>query len=97
MPWDNRTGGSRRSPLPINWPSIRRGVLGRDGHRCTWEDPTRGRCTAQATEVDHLQRDDHRMHMLRSLCHHHHVMVTAKQAAAGRHKRERPIEQHPMP
>jgi hypothetical protein len=96
MPWANGRG-SRRSPLPSNWGSIRAAVRARDGYRCTWVDAQGNRCVGAADEVDHLQRDDHRMHMLRSLCHHHHVMVTARQAADARPRRERSSEDHPRP
>jgi hypothetical protein len=43
--------------------------------------------------------DDHRPEMLRGICHRHHLIRTARQAAAARNAtrptRKRPAEPHP--
>lgn len=93
-------GSTRKATLPPNWPAIRRQVLERDGHRCTWPDPAApdGRCLAAATDVDHVgDRDDHDPANLRSLCGPHHLQRTSGQANASRwrHTRRRPPERHP--
>ena len=53
MPWGPSSG--RTTPLPRNWPAIRRAILERDGHRCTaTRGDTGARCDAPATDVDHI-------------------------------------------
>jgi hypothetical protein len=95
-------GSHRRAQLPSNWRrDIRPRILQRDGHRCTWLDHGQ-RCTAEATEVDHIRRgDDHSDDNLRSLCRPHHAR---KSSAEGRSARtnwqprpphRRPAEPHP--
>lgn len=75
------SGSTRRRRLPKNWPIIRRRILERDGHRCTWHDHD-GRCTAPATDVDHVEPgDDHTAANLQSLCRAHHA---AKSSCEGR-------------
>lgn len=88
--------GARKATLPPDWPAIRRLVLERDGHRCTWPDPDE-RCTAPATDVDHIgDRHDHHPDNLRSLCGPHHDQRTAAQGVAARNaKRYRPQPPHP--
>lgn len=96
MPWGPSSG--RTTPLPPNWPAIRRAILERDGHRCT---ATRGdtgtRCDAPATDVDHIDApDDHRPANLRALCGHHHRRRTAAQGGRARSQRRRPTTpKHP--
>ena len=104
MTWGNEKGRD----LPPNWPAIVRAVkarakrtsprrieqceafLPRSGHRC----PDRG------VDVDHIgDKDDHRLHMLRLKCEHHHDKKTAGQGhaawAAKKAKAKRPDEEHP--
>ncbi|MCD0450780.1 HNH endonuclease [Actinocorallia sp. API 0066] len=87
----------RTSPLPKNWPSVRKMVLTRDAHTCQIQGP---RCTTGATEVDHIGRaDDHRAENLRAVCRTCHASKTGKDAAKARGprpSRARPREQgHP--
>ena len=89
--------GWRRSPLPSNWPSIRRNVLERDEHHCQIGYPG---CEIKATEVDHISdHDDHREVNLRSACGRCHRRRTREQMAAQRRERaalrKRPPEPHP--
>lgn len=95
MAWDGRT---RSHELPADWSRRRAEVLRRDGYRCTWLDEDEQRCTERADEVDHLDRNDHRIHRLRSLCTEHHAQVTATQALEARgieRTSPRPAERHP--
>lgn len=90
-------GSTRKATLPPNWAAVRRAVLDRDGHRCTWADE-HGRCGQQANQVDHMgDRDDHRLSVLRSLCAWHHGQVSARQGNAARRPvtARRPVERHP--
>ena len=103
MAWE---GSTRRERLPADWSAIRKRVLRRDGHRCTHTD-NGIRCSARATDVDHIiAGDDHSEHNLRSLCSDHHRaksaregydamrrMVRARRAAAD--KKFRRTEEHP--
>jgi 5-methylcytosine-specific restriction endonuclease McrA len=87
----------RSARLPDAWPKIRRRIFRRDGHRCTWIDDGQ-RCTAEATEVDHIHPgDDHSDHNLRSLCTRHHARKSSAEghAARYRHPRRRPPDPHP--
>lgn len=96
MPWANRPGGSRRSPLPANWSQLRAMCFHRDGYRCVATTLQGERCPERATDCDHIgPHDDHSLSNLRSLCHRHHALITARQAAAARPRRNRPKEQHP--
>lgn len=94
MPWGSTSG--RTAPLPPDWDSyIRPTVLKRDGYRCV---KTRGdtdeRCDWPATDVDHMgEPDDHRLHMLQSLCEYHHARKTAAQGGRARPKKAEP--KHP--
>lgn len=97
MGWET---SDRREHLPSDWNKIRVQVLKRDEGRCTWRLPSGARCPRAATDVDHMgDRDDHRLHKLRSLCRHHHQKVTAKQAFVGRRARrqgrQKRVERHP--
>jgi 5-methylcytosine-specific restriction protein A len=88
----------RTYPLPSNWQSLRKQVLARDGHQCTWLYRHTGRCGELATDVDHMAGpDNHDLSALRSLCSYHHNKVTAQQANAARwgERQNRPTEQHP--
>lgn len=93
MPWSATSG--RTSPLPPNWASIRRAVLERDGHRCmAMRGDTGERCDWPANQVDHMDEpDDHRLHMLQSLCEYHHARKTAAQGGRARPKKAEP--KHP--
>lgn len=67
--WESST---RRKSLPGDWAKIRRRILARDQHRCTWVQDGR-RCSNRATDVDHRSPGgDHRDSNLRSLCEYHH-------------------------
>lgn len=96
MPWGKQS--ARTTPLPPNWPTIRRAILQRDQHQCT---ATRGdtgqRCEATATDVDHTgQPDDHRPEVLRSLCHYHHQRITGAQGGGAiRQKAKKSSPKHP--
>lgn len=97
MAWSSESG--RTTPLPADWPTLRRAALDRDGHRCTWVEHGQ-RCAAPATDVDHTgDPDDHRLAMLRSLCSPHHDARTAGQGVAERARlralRRRPATAHP--
>lgn len=94
------TPSRRTTPLPPGWQTrIRPPVLERDGHRCTWIEEDSSRCTAKATDVDHIgDPTDHSLGNLRSLCGYHHRKRTALQARAARGEappRRRPAEPHP--
>lgn len=92
-------GSWRTQPLPDNWDQIRAGRLALDGYRCTFPQ-----CPMPADEVDHIgEAGDHRIEMLRSLCHGHHKAKSSGQggAAWGEIRRRmaaarfRPQERHP--
>jgi 5-methylcytosine-specific restriction protein A len=95
MPWSS---SNRRAHLPPNWAGIRLAVLARDGGQCTVVDNGQ-RCAQPANEVHHaVNRDDHRMEALVSICSWHHKKITAKEAAAARHRwynNKRTPEPHP--
>lgn len=95
MTWQ---GSTRRQRLPPRWPEIRRAVLERDGWRCTHVDPAGGRCTAPATDVDHINPgDNHAPANLRSLCRAHHAAKSSAEgnAARWRVRERREPERHP--
>lgn len=89
--------GNPRTTSPA-WRRLRRTILERDHHRCTWPD-----CDQPATEVDHIishangGTDDPTN--LRSLCHpHHQAKSTSEGHTALAHQRalrRRPPEPHP--
>jgi 5-methylcytosine-specific restriction enzyme A len=103
------SGSRRTTPLPKNWPSIRRMVLVRDRHRCLWGSvpadlAVPGQCSRPATDVDHIiDPEDHHPDNLRSLCGEHHDIRTSRMAgrvsAAERRRiialRNRPQRPHP--
>lgn len=75
----------RRSPLPSNWPQLKRQVFARDGHHCQYHQLPGGHpCpSAHRLELHHLGADDdHRDHMLLTLCHRHHATITGRNARA---------------
>lgn len=77
-------GSDRRERLPSNWPVIRKRVLRRDDHRCTWRHDG-VRCVEIATDVDHIRRgDDHADENLRSLCGWHHNKKSSSEGGAAR-------------
>ena len=84
--------------LPTTWPAIRRRILARDGHQCTWTQADGSRCPETTRlEVDHI--DDPHNHdpaNLRTLCHWHHARVTAAQFHhAKQTNRKPPAAKHP--
>lgn len=82
MAWE---GSDRRERLPANWPSTRRRILRRDGHRCTHTDIYGARCPQPATDVDHLVAgDDHRDLNLGSKCAYHHGKKSGAEGGAAR-------------
>lgn len=88
--------GGRRV-LPADWARIRRRVLERDGHRCTWVTDGQ-RCSERATDVDHIgDRDDHDDDNLAGLCSWHHDRKSSAQGNAARVRRteRHPTEPHP--
>lgn len=87
----------RHDRLPPNWDHLTKRVLRRDGHQCTWLENGE-RCTARATDVDHIVNDDnHELDNLRSLCGPHHRRKSAAEGVAARnlHLRKRPQRPHP--
>lgn len=69
---------ARRERLPANWHALRRLVLNRDEHRCTWAYPNGGRCSAKANQVDHIDRHGgDGLENLRALCEKHHYRKSA--------------------
>lgn len=82
-------GSNRRDELPPDWPKLRVVQLKKDGYRCTWRLPSGARCPRKATDVDHYDdKDDHSK--LRSLCAHHHLKRTSKQANDAKRPPRRP-------
>lgn len=98
MPYGSRS--ARTTPLPRNWPAIRRRILKRDGYTCTNLNHLGQRCGQPATDVDHIgDPTDHSDANLRSLCTACHKRRSSSQggkaAAAKRIPRKRPAEKHP--
>ena len=82
---------TRKYRLPRDWHKIRARILKLDGYRCCWVEAGQ-RCTARATDVDHVVRgDDHRDENLQSLCVPHHRRKTAAEIPRAK----RPPEKHP--
>lgn len=85
--------GRRRSPLPRNWPRIRRQTLKRDAWQCQLREPG---CTGVAEEVDHIDgHDDHQLANLQSACSTCHARKTGREARATQPNRQRPASSHP--
>jgi 5-methylcytosine-specific restriction enzyme A len=83
-------GSWRSSPLPRDWPKIRKRILARD--------PVCSICGLWAsTTVDHIGRpDDHRDEVLRGLCGPCHRKRSSRQAHIARdRKRRREPRPHP--
>lgn len=81
--------------LPPNWTAIRRGILERDGWRCTETMRDGTRCRDKATDVDHIARgDDHRPENLRALCRWHHARKSSREGNEARWK-PKPKPLHP--
>lgn len=93
-------GSTRRNRLPGNWRTLRTQVLERDGHQCV-AIINGQRCTAEATDVDHIiPSGSDALENLQSMCHPHHVQKTNREKAHARWSRadshaRRPPEQHP--
>ncbi|GEL19347.1 hypothetical protein PA7_31840 [Pseudonocardia asaccharolytica DSM 44247 = NBRC 16224] len=91
--WEGRASGRNSAA----WKRLRRFILDRDSHRCTW--PTdHGPCGAPADQVDHIDRhggDD--PNNLRALCRPHHAIKTSAEGNAERwrHRERRPTRPHP--
>lgn len=91
-------GSDRGSRLPPDWPARRKRVLTRDGYRCTHiRVDTDARCTAPATDVDHVNPgDDHAESNLTSLCGWHHDKKSGREGGtASAARRRRPPKKHP--
>lgn len=88
------SGSRRSSPLPPDWPQIRKLVLQRDRGVCLWgllpgetelDGIAPGECLILAREVDHMGAAwDHDPSKLRSICSDHHKRRTSRQANAAR-------------
>lgn len=80
----------RKQTLSRDWPAIRKRILTRDGHRCTWRrEDTGNRCNEYANQVDHIDGHADNDANLRALCAYHHAQRSAQQggqAAAARRK-----------
>lgn len=93
-------GSDRRDRLPSNWDTeIRPAILKRDSYRCRWIEHNQ-RCTARATDVDHINRgDDHRPQNLRALCAPHHARKSSAEGNQAKAQRKtlmlRPQRPHP--
>jgi len=89
---------SQGRDLPPNWQAIRRRILHRDGHRCTWTQNDGTRCPQTTRlEVDHINDPhNHDPANLRTLCHWHHAKRTAAQSAAAKQTNRKPqAAKHP--
>lgn len=88
--------GWRRTPLPTDWPHIRRTILQRDP-TCKLAYPEL--CTTTSTQVDHIDDDaNHQPTNLRGVCKPCHDKRSERQrldALGVGPGRRRPIEQHP--
>ena len=83
----------RTTPLPKNWPTLRRAVLERDGWVCQIQGPN---CAGHSNEVDHVgANDDHSLENLRAVCTPCHRTRTGRQGRARQPKRKREPEPHP--
>lgn len=94
MPWSS---SDRAQRLPRDWATRRKAALKRDGYLCRKRGP---RCTAVATEVDHvIPNDNHTLTNLQSLCSSCHRNKTQLEAvhghAAVRSHGRRDAEEHP--
>lgn len=89
-------GSTRRDRLPPDWPARRARVLARDGWQCTELLPDGTRCTARATDCDHIIRgDNHQEDNLAALCQAHHASKSGREGAAAKPTTRLPPEQHP--
>jgi hypothetical protein len=94
-------GSWRTTPLPSGWGRLRVQVLARDPV-CRWGmlPGETGPCHQDATDADHMGApDDHRLEMMRGLCHPHHKKRSDEQGRAAkealRSLRFLPKEPHP--
>ena len=89
-------GGSRRSPLPPDWPWRRRSVLLRDKVcRCLGCRHHQGRCDRPSSEAHHLDPENHSLERLIGLCHDCHMQHTLRERWGESFPDRRPQEQHP--
>lgn len=92
MPSTTQWSQPKRQWPPPNWAAIRRRVLARD-RTCRLQYVG---CTVVSTDADHVgERDDHRLSMLRGVCHECHVKRTQEQARAAIRRAARNPETHP--
>lgn len=90
--------GWRSTPLPADWPRIRKRVMKRDGGICTAILANGTRCHGKATDVHHLgSPNDHSESNLTAVCAWHHKRLTSAQANAKRKRvtQRYPSEKHP--
>ncbi|TSB25294.1 HNH endonuclease [Streptomyces benahoarensis] len=97
MQW---AGSGRRVQLPSDWAVRRLSVLKRDGFQCRGVLRDTGvRCTAPATDVDHIvPGDNHNPANLQALCRWHYARKSSAEGAAARRRpvsRRRPVGRHP--
>lgn len=100
------SGSDRKARLPRNWPSLVATVRARaatprhPSGQCEYARSTGRRCTAQGSDVDHIERgDDHRLENLQLLCRWHHGKKSSSEGNQAQHDlratARRPSEQHP--
>ena len=98
MGWET---SQRRDDLPPNWATLRKQTFTRCNGICEHINEHGQRCTARATDCDHITRgNNHSLNNLQGLCSEHHKAKTqreAKQAQRARYieARKRPQEDHP--
>lgn len=98
MTWDT---SRRRSQLPPDWAQLRKQVFARADHRCEHVESSGQRCTAAATDCDHIKRgNNHALENLQGLCRTHHAQKTQQESRQAWNKRyiearKRSPEEHP--
>lgn len=96
--WTKHTS-PRKAELPPDWDQIRAEVLERAEHQCEAIEHDQ-RCTATATDADHIDRlGPHEMWNLQALCHPCHMRKTqadgVKQRKANIARARRKPIRHP--
>ena len=81
-----RTGWGAKSGLTYKqspqWRKIRLDVLKRDGFQCRAINAVTGeRCTAKATDIDHINGPSNDLNNLVALCGYHHRRKTSSETA----------------